>query len=165
MRKYSVAFLVLGIPMLVTPALAMHGKAGLWQITATMNMPGMAAQIPPAQLAQMRAHGIRIPANNSITTTHCMTAQDVAMDKPPPMDKGRAKACKMQNLKVAGQTVSADMVCSGANMAGTGHFAMTYDSPEHYAGKMTMDMTTHGHRMAMTNSFEAKWISPVCKAH
>src|SRR5882672_2499748 len=105
MRKFSAAFLFLGISILATPALAGHGKAGLWQITATVNMPGMAAQIPPAQLAQMRAHGIKIPTNSSIVTTHCMTAQEVAMDKPPPMDKGRAKDCKMQNLKVAGPSV------------------------------------------------------------
>jgi hypothetical protein len=135
MRRLAVV-LGLGAAIVATPALAAHGKAGLWQVTATVHMPGVAAQIPPAQLAQMRAHGIKLPTDNTVVTTHCMAAQEVAMDKPPPMDKGRAKDCKMQNMKVAGQTVSADMVCSGAEMSGTGHFSMTYDSPEHYAGKM-----------------------------
>ncbi|HWA92299.1 MAG TPA: DUF3617 domain-containing protein [Rhizomicrobium sp.] len=165
MRSIRPFPVVLSAVLLPLPALAAHGKAGLWEVTTTMNMPNMAAQIPPAQLAQMRAHGIKLPTGNTITATHCMTAQEVAMDKPPPMPNRHGENCKMQNMKVAGQAMSADMVCSGANMQGTGHFQIAYDSSEHYSGKMSFNMTAHGRPMAMSNSFEGRWVSADCKAH
>jgi hypothetical protein len=147
-----------------TPALAAHGKAGLWQITTTMNMPNLAAQIPPAQLAQMRAHGIKLPTGSSVTVTHCMTPQEVVMDKPPSMPSRHGEECKMQNLKTIGQAMSADMVCSGKDMQGTGHLQISYDTAEHYAGKMSFNAVAHGHPMAITNSFEGRWMSASCGA-
>ena len=87
------------------------------------------------------------------------------MIKPPPMGRpGHESDCKMQNLKTGGSSVSADMVCDGKDMKGGGHFALAYDSPEHYAGSMTMSMDSHGHHVATNTSFEAKWVSADCKA-
>ncbi|MBV9991282.1 MAG: DUF3617 domain-containing protein [Alphaproteobacteria bacterium] len=142
-------------------ALAAHGKAGLWEITSTTS--GMSAQLPPEVQARMKAHGIQMPASNTFTVQHCMTAEEVAMDKPPPMGRG-AQSCKVQNMKIAGQSVSADMVCNGERMQGTGHFAMTYDAPEHYAGKMSFNMNANGHPMAMTSTMEGRWIAASCGA-
>jgi hypothetical protein len=147
--------------LLATPALAAHGKAGLWEITTTSSGARLSAQLPPEVEAKMRARGIKIPSGNTFTVQHCMTAQEVAMDKPPPMSRG-AQSCKVQNMKKTGQTVSADMVCSGKSMQGSGHFTMTYDSPEHYAGKMSFSMSANGHPMTMTNTMEGRWISPSC---
>src|SRR6202000_1712933 len=56
------------------------------------------------------------------------------------------------------------MVCDAKDVKGGGHFAIVYDSPEHYSGKMTMSMDSHGHHMATNTSFEAKWLSADCKA-
>lgn len=145
----------------VTAAWAGHGKVGLWKIMTKMDMAGM-PQMSPEQMAKMRAMGIKLPMNNTFTTEHCMTAEEVAMSRPPEMGRHGKQECKMQNLKVGGQSVSADMVCTGeAN--GSGHFLMTYDSPEHYAGSMSMKMTVHGHQMASSTSFDGRWISASCK--
>lgn len=155
------AFVLTAAVFLASPALAMHGKAGLWEITTTTS--GMAAQLPPEVQARMKAHGIAVPSNNTFTVQHCMTAQEVSMDKPPPMGRG-AEACKVQNMKIAGQSVSADMVCNGEHMKGTGHFTMSYDAPEHYAGKMSFNMNANGHAMAMASTMEGRWIGASCGA-
>ncbi len=84
------------------------------------------------------------------------------MDKPPPMPSRHGQECKVQNMKTAGRSVSADMVCSGQAMQGSGHFAMTYDSPEHYSGKMSFDVNAHGRRMAMSSTMEGRWIGASC---
>jgi len=161
MRLRSIAFGLAALLAAASPALAGHGKAGLWEITTTTSAPAMTAQLPPEILARMRARGVNM-AGNTITARHCMTAQEVAMTKPPVMPKRAGQDCKMQNLKTSGDSVSADMVCTGSGMNGTGHFTTRYDSPEHYSGRMSMNMTAHGHSMAMSNSFEGKWISASC---
>ena len=153
------AALAAALVLFASPALASHGKAGLWEITSTTS--GMAAQLPPDVQARMKAHGIKMPATNTFTLQHCMTPAEVSMDKPPPMGRG-AQFCKVRNMKVAGQSISADMVCSGRNVQGGGHFTMLYDSPEHYAGKMSFNMNTGGHAMAMTSTMEGRWIGASC---
>ena len=62
-----------------------RGKAGLWEITTRMNMPGRLASIPPDQLARMQAMGMPMPNIQAFTTQHCMTAEEVAADRPPRM--------------------------------------------------------------------------------
>lgn len=140
-------------------AMAAHGKAGLWEITSHMSMPGMMAQIPPDQLARMQAMGMRMPNGQGITTQHCVTAEEAAMDKPPPMRN--AKDCAMSNVSHDAHTFSADMVCSG-DMEGRGHVSVNYDSDEHYSGSYSFTGSSHGHPANMTTSFEGKWISADC---
>ncbi|HEX4294561.1 MAG TPA: DUF3617 domain-containing protein [Rhizomicrobium sp.] len=165
---YISGAVALGIAAVSSAALAFagHGKPGLWQISTKIDLGGMGAmpQLSPKQAAQMKALGIQIPNNNTFMITHCMTPQEAAMIKPPPMGRpGHEPDCKMQNMKTDGSSVSADMVCDAKDMKGGGHFAIVYDSPEHYTGKMTMSMDSHGRHMATNTSFEAKWLSADCK--
>jgi len=153
--------LALGIAALPLAALASHGKVGLWDITVKMSMPNM-PKIPPDQIAKMRAMGVHISDDNTVTTQHCMTAEEVAADRPPQMQ--HQKDCSMQNIKSGGGSFSAEMVCTGAEMQGSGHVTVAYDSDAHYSGQMTFAGTAHGHPASMTNSFEGKWISGDCSA-
>lgn len=162
MRNGLVILAAAGLIAVGGPALAAHGKAGLWQITTKMDIAGM-PMMSPQQMDKMRAMGMHMPMGTSITTQHCMTAQEVATDVPPAMDRaGRKKECRMANLKTSGQSVSADLVCDGKDVGGGGHFALVYDSPEHYAGTMKMTTDIHGHHTVSNASFEAKWISASC---
>jgi hypothetical protein len=146
-----------------TAALAMHAKPGEWQVSVKMDMAGV-PQIPPAQLAKMRAMGVHVPmGGDAVTMTHCMTSSEAAMDKIQAMSKEHQKYCTMQNMRMSADGMSADMVCTG-KVQGGGHMQVHFDSPEHYAGKVSMSFNTHGHPMSMTNTFEAKWLSANCKA-
>lgn len=152
---------VLGLSILALPvaAFAGHGKVGLWQITTRMNMPNMMASIPPEQLARMEAAGVHMPNNQSFSSQHCMTAEEVNADKPPPM-RG-TKDCTMANVTHDAHSLSMDVVCKG-EMDGKGHLTVTYDSDEHYSGSYAFTGMAHDHPASMTNSFEGKWISADC---
>lgn len=147
------------VALAAAPALANHGKAGLWDVTITMSMPNM-PKIPPDQLAKMRAMGVNVPTGNTMTVQHCMSAAEVAADNPPQMQQ--SNDCSMENVKSSGGAFNADMVCKGPEMQGNGHFQVSYDSDSHYAGQMTFSGMSHGHPATMTNSFDGKWVSASC---
>jgi len=157
---WAVGVLAVGIVALPLAAMASHGKVGLWEITLNVNLPNM-PKIPPDQLAKMQAMGVHMPNGNTIVTQHCMTAAEVAADRPPVQHQ---KDCAMQNEKMGGGSFSADMVCTGVEMQGSGHFNVSYDSDTHYVGEMTFSGTAHGHAATMTNKFEGKWVSADCGA-
>jgi hypothetical protein len=138
-------------------ALAGPGKAGLWEVSTKM---GGMPQMPPDQMAKMKAMGMQMPQEHTFTTQHCVTPEEAAATKPPPM--GRNRECQMGKMNASGGAVSGDMTCKGSEMTGTGHFQVSYDSPEHYSGQMTFSGQSHGHPMNMTNSFEGKWLSASC---
>ena len=141
-------------------AFASHGKVGLWEVTTHMNMPNMMANIPPEALARMKAAGVNMPNNQTYTSQHCMTAAEVAEDKPPPMRN--SEDCKMSNMSHDSHTFTADMICNTERMQGNGHLSVNFDSSEHYAGSYTFSGTTEGHPQNMTYNFEARWISADC---
>lgn len=152
---------IAAVALVAVPAIASHGKAGLWSITVTMNMPGMPdmSKLPPEAQAAMRAHGVTA-GGHTMTIQHCMTQAEVDAIKPPPMRNGQD--CKMSNLKTSGQSFSADMVCTG-EMKATGHFEVSYDSPEHYTGKTSFTGTDNGHPISNTTTMEGRWVSADCK--
>jgi hypothetical protein len=155
----AIVFGALAVGILPMAALASHGKVGLWNVTVKMSMPNM-PQIPPDQLAKMQAMGVHVPNNSTMTVQHCMTAAEVASDKPPQMQHN--KNCAMQNLNFSHGTFTGDMVCTGEDMQGTGHITVSYDSDTHYAGQMTFAGTAHGHPANITNDFEGSWVSADC---
>ncbi len=141
------------------------GKPGLWEFTTHADMNGLMASITPEQRAKMKAMGIDIPENSTFTFSRCVTPQESAMIKPPPIGRpGHEKDCKLENLKTTSSSASADMVCGGDKINGSGHFEMAYDSPEHYAGHVSMNVEHGGQRVKTAMSFEAKWLGSDCKA-
>lgn len=158
-----------GVIALPLAAFASHGKAGLWDVTVTMNMAGggMAmpdlSKLPPDQRAmveaQMKKSGVSMNGN-SITSQHCMTAAEVAQDKPPAMQ--HMKDCTMQNMTTSGGMMSVDMVCSTADMNGKGHVSVSYSGDSNYTGSMVFNGTAQGHPINMNNTFSGHWVSANC---
>jgi hypothetical protein len=153
----AVAVAAMALPL---AAVASHGKAGLWEVTTHMNMPNMRANIPPEALARMKAMGMNMPDNQTFTSQRCMTAADVAEDKPPPMRNN--EDCAMSNMSHDAHTFTADMTCNTQRMQGRGHLSVNFDSAEHYAGSYTFNGTSEGHPQNMTYNFEGRWISADC---
>ena len=144
-------------------ALASHGKVGLWEISVETNISGVQmpdlSKLPPEAQEQMRKMGVQMKGNK-ITTQHCMTAAEVAMDKMPEMR--RDKNCTVGHMSMSGGAMTADMVCSGGEMQGSGHVNVAYDSDSHYMGKMVFIGTAQGQPMSMSNTFEGHWVSADC---
>jgi Protein of unknown function (DUF3617) len=156
-----------GVLALPIAAFASHGKVGLWEITTTMNMGGGGmpdlSKLPPDQRAmveaQLKRSGVSM-TGNTVTAQHCMTAAEVAQDKPPAM--GHMKDCNVQNMKFTGGSMTADTVCSSANMTGSGHIAVAYTGDSSYSGSMTFTGTAQGHPMSMNNTFSGRWVAADC---
>lgn len=152
---------VIAIAAAPISAIASHGKAGLWSVTTQIG--GMSQQMPqltPEQMQQMQAMGVHMPPMRShgMTTQYCMTEAQVNSDAPPPSVQ---KHCKVINMKTTGNTMDADIVCSG-EMQGHGHMTVTYSNAEHYAGRVAFSEQVEGHTTNMTNSFDGHWVSSDC---
>jgi hypothetical protein len=142
------------------PALAAHGKVGLWNITTSMTMANM-PQIPPEALAHMKAMGMKMPGSGEpIHTQICMTAAQVNSDTLPKM-RHETLGCSWSPLKISGGVLSADMVCNG-DMKGTGHVHVSYSGAEHYSGDYSFKGAMHGHPADMQSSFSGDWVKADC---
>ncbi|HEY8948908.1 MAG TPA: DUF3617 domain-containing protein [Rhizomicrobium sp.] len=130
-------FAALALVATTGSAFADHGKAGLWKITTTSQMSGQKVQ--------------------SFSSEHCMTVAETKNDTIASQNA----SCKMTNEKAGGGTFSADMVCNG-QVNGSGSLTVTYDSPTHYTGQLTMASKTGSATSHVTNRFEGKWASANC---
>lgn len=151
---------VIAIAAAPISAIASHGKAGLWSVTTQIGgMPQQMPHMTPEQMQQMQAMGVQMPhmGPHGMTTQYCMTAAEVNSDAPPSMQKD----CKISNMHTDGHTMSADMTCTG-RMQGKGHMTVTYDNPEHYAGKVVFAGSAEGQTTDVTDTFEGKWVSADC---
>ncbi len=143
-------------------AFAAHGKPGLWKITVTMegagqNMPHISA----SDRAQMKAMGVEMPNDHTISTQHCMTEAEVNGNGLSALRQPAGSGCTLTNKTANGGTFSADMVCTGT-MKGQGHVMISYDGAEHYTGKTSFTGTTQGQTTQMTTLLDGHWVSPDC---
>lgn len=130
--KLLVVLGVLSIPV-ASRAAGSPMEDGLWEISTTMEMPGMPYKVPPT------------------TVTHCYTKEDLKDNqKTIPQQKGD---CKVTDQKYSGSKISWKMVCSGENPA-KGAGEIVFKGSTAYEG--TMKMETKG--MAMTTKYKARRI-------
>ena len=91
MKKYLVPILsILAIPAICSAADLM--REGQWELTSTMEMPGMPMQIPPTKIK------------------HCYSKEDV---KDAKTAVNTDKDCKVTDLKQSGNKVTWKMKCTG----------------------------------------------------
>lgn len=121
-------FAILVLAALPTTVLAADGiREGMWEITSTMEMPGMPMVMPPTSVK------------------HCYTREDVKDQKKM---IAKDKDCTVTDLKKSGSKVSWKMVCTGKN-AGT-FSGETVFSGDSYDSVMNMESKGgKGHSMNM----------------
>ncbi|HUR32729.1 MAG TPA: DUF3617 family protein [Vicinamibacterales bacterium] len=127
-------------------------RDGNWEVTMTMDMPGM-------------PQGMSMPPMKSM---QCITPADAAdpAKTVPQRPAGRGGAanpndCKVSDYKTDGNKVTWSMKCEGAQpMSGTGEFLYGTDS---YTGTMKMDMARGGQPMAVTMKYEGKRLGDCTK--
>ena len=127
------------------PALASHGKAGLWKETVTSQI---AAPGAPAGAGDKR----------SSSGEYCRTVDEARTDAPAKVGRD----CTQHNVKWIGATVSGDTVC-GPPVSGAGSFSETFTSDTHYAGGYAFNGSAPGGgAFRMTTHFTADWVSADC---
>ncbi|HTP66934.1 MAG TPA: DUF3617 family protein [Geobacteraceae bacterium] len=111
-------------------------SGGLWEISSTIDMPGMPHKIPPSKV------------------THCYTKEDMRSNKSVPQQKGD---CKLTDQNFSGNRMTWKMVCSGAHPSKS-EGEITYYGATAYEGNMKM--VAEG--MTMNTKYKARRIG-VCK--
>jgi len=113
---------------------AQNMKEGLWQITMTIEMPGMPMQMPPQ------------------TYTHCLTKKDMVPQKEEPNQE-----CRMVKRDIEGNTVTWVMECKTSEGTAVFNGKVTYKG-DSFEGIIKMKQSG----MEMTQNLKGKWIGE-CK--
>ena len=113
---------------------AQNMKEGLWQITMTIEMPGMPMQMPPQ------------------TYTHCLTKKDMVPQKEEPNQE-----CRMVKRDIEGDTVTWVMECKTSEGTAVFNGKVTYKGNS-FEGIIKMKQSG----MEMTQNLKGKWIGE-CK--
>jgi hypothetical protein len=164
MRSSILSAAIVAIAALPCAAQAAHRVPGQWEVTTTMHFVQGGIRIPPEAMAQMKAHGIKMPDFGAPHTfKHCLTAEQAARDDHP--DFGENKQCTSQNAKWSGDHFHADVTCSGNG--GTRHGVIDGDignGGKSYAGtfKMEGDDPHMGGHFVMEGQSSGKWLGPTC---
>ncbi|WP_208454347.1 DUF3617 domain-containing protein [Methyloligella sp. GL2] len=153
--------------IVATGASAQQVRPGLWQQDITMNMGGMGMpkmpQISDAQRKQMEAMGIKLPdfsKPSTISAKTCITQEMIDNQgalKPKDMEQ-----CRVENRKVTGSSMAADLVCDGGQFQGNGHMEYVFDSDTHYSGQMKFTGQHGAGPIEMTHKVDATWVSDDC---
>ncbi len=94
-------------------------QEGLWEITSSIEMPGMPAMAP-------------------MKHTQCLTKKDLV-----PQSQEKSQDCKITQTGMSGNTVTWTMKCSGEEGAMEGTGKITY-SGDTFQGTMTMNIQNPG---------------------
>lgn len=143
-------------------------KAGLWETTTTMSMAGMqmpqmpqniqlppGVQMPPG-MQMPQGHGS--PFGGPMTTQVCVTQEMI--DKfggPTATPPSRNSDCKMTNISIKANSMTATMVCTG-NLNATGDVestwtdAATTHTKVHITGTMQMGQNSRPVDMTMQST-------------
>jgi len=143
--KSTAAICAATLLVLGGPALAAHGKAGLWRMTSTTDMA---------------MKGMAMPGAQSHTSLMCMSQEEVDADTPPHIDQ-TATGCETHVTSMTPSALNADLVCKGS-LKGDGHMQIVYRGAEHYAGTYSFKGAVEGNQSTMTTSFKGDWLKADC---
>jgi len=139
MIKRSLAFAtVVSLIFAVAAFAAPNYQEGLWEITTTMNMPGMPKEMMRPMKQQV-----------------CMTKQNAV---PQPQQKGEQQ-CKMTNQRTVGNKVFWTMTCKGGTVS---NGEITY-SKTSYDGSQTTTTSQGGKLMTVKSTMSGKYLGPCNK--
>ena len=154
-RKFCLGGTMLVLLLAAAPAFARQGKAGLWNVTSTVEMA-----LPPETAAAMKKMGMAMPGAKPVTSQLCMSQAEVDSDRPPHLDRA-ATGCDTKLVKQTATGMTANMVCKG-NMTGTGTIQVTYKGDTHYSGFYGFKGTSGGRPVDMTTRFTGDWVKADC---
>jgi hypothetical protein len=150
--------------VLLTPAAAWagHGRAGLWNISTTMEMANM-PQMPPEALAMMKSRGMQIPGmGKPFISQICMTPEQVTTDRMPAMNHQEIN-CTPKILSQTASSVTTEITCHGT-MEGVGRSQMNWRGNEHYEGTYSFKGNMHGHVQDMSTRYTGDFVKADCGA-
>lgn len=147
-------------------ALAADGqmKPGLWEMTMKSDAMKAMPKIPPEQMEQMRRMGMNVPQfqDGGMVSKVCVTPE-MASREAPGMDQMET-GCQPKNMKRSGNSYSADIVCTGAAMKGSGKVSGTFTGKERFTSTYNFKGTVHGQPVSHRQETSGRWLGADCGA-
>jgi hypothetical protein len=160
--KAATGLIAAAIILLPAAALAGHGKAGLWNITSSMEMANM-PQMPPGAMAMMKARGMKMPGmGQPMTSQICMTQEQVNGDMPSAM-RNHEENCSAKVLSQSASSMKSEVTCHG-RMEGVGHAEMSWRGNEHYEGTYNFKGSMEGHPQNISTRYSGDFVKADCGA-
>jgi len=113
-------------------------KPGKWEITSSMQMPGM-----PSGMQAM-----------SFTHIQCLRSDEPVPEDPNPTQQGN---CRTQDMRIEGDTVTWKMVCDSEAGKITSSGRITYQGTS-FEGEVQTRIP--GQNMEVTNQLQGRWVGP-----
>ena len=135
-------------------------KPGLWEVTVKSDAMKNAPKISASQAAQMRKMGIEVPdmGKDGMKTKVCYTKEMLAKNGVP---GEQSKECSTQNMKQSGNSFSAETVCNGPHMKGTGTVNGTMTSTA-FDMQSTFKGTVSGQAVTQRSQVSGAFLSDNC---
>ena len=157
--KFATGLIAAAVILVPAAAFAGHGKAGLWNVTSSMQMANM-PQMPPEAMAMMKSRGMSMPGmGQPMVTQLCMTQEQVNGDVPPAMN--RSENCTAKVLSQTGNSMKSEVTCHG-RMEGMGHAEMTWRGNEHYEGTYNFNGTMEGRPQNISTRYSGDFVKADC---
>ena len=154
---------LMGTALILAPvaAMAAHGKAGLWTVTSTMEMPNMPKMpaMPPEAMAMMKARGMPMPGQ-PFTTQMCMTQEQVNADKPPAVSNDDV-SCDNKIISQSASAMHSQMTCHG-RVNGVGDMQISWRGTDHYEGTYSFKGTAEGRPQEMMTHYSGEFVKADC---
>jgi hypothetical protein len=159
--KIATGLTIAAILFLPAAAWAGHGKAGLWNVTSTMQMANM-PQMPSEAMAMMKQRGMKMPGMQPIASQICMTQEQVNGDVPP-ATHNQGENCSGKLLSQTATSMRSEVTCHG-RMEGVGHSEMTWRGNEHYEGTYNFKGTMEGRPQEISTRYSGDFVKADCGA-
>jgi hypothetical protein len=160
--KFTTGLIAVAMVLVPAAAFAGHGKAGLWNVTSSMQMANM-PQMPPEAMAMMKSRGMKMPGmGQPMTSQICMTQEQVNGDVPPAMHN-RGENCTAKLVSQTASSMKSEVTCHG-RMEGMGHAEMTWRGNEHYEGTYSFNGTAEGRPQNISTRYSGDFVKADCGA-
>jgi hypothetical protein len=164
MRKTVVAVALLSILCASLPAAAAGLKQGLWETTYKSDQMKAMPKLSPQQIEMMRQRGIQMPqmSDGGMVNKMCVSKEMSERDSPPTSMGGAGQSdCKPQNAQRSGSSYTADLVCSGPNMTGTGKIKSNFGG-DNFSSTYEFKGTSHGQPVNLHSETSGKYLGADC---
>lgn len=144
-------------------ALAGPGKAGLWEVTTSLNFGLGAYRISPQQAEQMRQFGLDLPGiGKPFVVRQCITPAAAARDELPSPQTGDS-GCALSSGRHVGNAWQASYACNGS-VRGAGQVVVRFKSSERFAGTWDFKGRTAEipADIEMSNPLSGRWLGADC---
>lgn len=143
-------------------------KPGLWEISTSSQLIGLASQLPPDQMRGLqdlaKEYGFEVPEikDGKATSTTCLSPE-MAKQNIVPSTFDNDAGCTVSNIKRAGNSYQMEYMCKNPQIEGSGIAQGTLTSAEQFSGQTTFNGILHGSPFKEQANIQGKWLGSNCE--